>query len=42
MADWYVSGPHEVPLVSEKKARFIDETRFDELCELSNGRVRAS
>ena len=35
MADWYVSGPHEVPLVSAKKgARFIDETRLDEICEL--------
>ena len=35
MADWYVSGPHEVPTVSAKKgARFIDETRLDELCEL--------
>lgn len=35
MADWYVSGPHEVPLVAAKKgARFIDETRLDELCEL--------
>lgn len=35
MADWYVSGPHEVPLVSARKgARFIDETRLDELCEL--------
>jgi hypothetical protein len=34
MADWYASGPLDVPLVSERSGRFIDETRLDELCEV--------
>lgn len=34
MAEWYVSGPHEVPTYQERKARFIDDAKLDELCDL--------
>lgn len=34
MAEWYVTGPIEVPIIFQGLARFIDEARIDDLCEV--------